>query len=847
MSRTTTTQFLAGALALFVLAGSACSAKKLPGLRKPRNPGNQEQSQPEVGNSGAGSEEVSEPKPPAEPGGNTGSGNTEQPEPPAPSTPGEVVTLIGAAADTADYAFVPQPQASLAAASADAPPAGPGKHPRLYFSASELSQLQTRAKADESGIAERIFAYGDRAARSRNQLPPASMAELPKANGTWRKYGDRLMGVATAYALQTDQKKKSNYADWAVEAMRRIADWKAWGPSHEYAVGLDGAHILFGFSVAYDLVYDRLNQRERELFAERIKTQAELFFEETQKRDPEFWTTSYTNNHNYTNHNALLNAALAVEDVYPREAKQWIQQCVRNTALVMELRALVTDGSTNEGVMYGTYGSHTLFATLDLLHEHRLADHFDNPWLTQHFNFLLHGSMPGFRRVVSIADGHGSYGHGPRHLLYFLDYVTRDGRPTWAAQRVEEALGSTQPYGKPEGSNLLFEFLWHDPKLEPIPVNLGTTSGLHRFDDWGVVTFRRGWSAKDTFLSFKAGDPAGEAMWDLMLKGDKRVSSTNVSHSHPDAGGFTFLPGGQDFISGALYAKPKRTALSNTYTFTPDFAMAPPVPQSAISRMWDPKKASQIGRLDEIGQLGEWQQWMGPIKGLIKAQPNADLVASVKQGDAVFMSGEFGDTYPKQVAKRGGNGNGPLGVDRVYRSLLLLPEDVLVVVDRVESSKRVAAHAYFRALSEPSHQASWKTQGMTATLQGGGAPGSEVQIYHPKNAKIETGLELFSYEDATGDNRGGIRDWGTVPHASAYARFTNPNQSGAETYVYVLRPSGVQGDIIDMQLVQDAGVRLVVETKTRTYDVRIATEHDRAIREKLLGYDGYVKVDYAAK
>jgi len=822
--------------ALLLLAEPACTARKLPGLRKPRDPGKRERAeQPRVEQDNPSYDEDNSVEPYVE--------NEEGPAWVETALPGETVALL-AEPRPMSYDFVPSPQPTAMAASLDTETAGAGKHPRLYFSAGELKKMQAKASTSHRDIAARIFAYGDKNSKQKNSLPPSSQGSMPKSNGGWRKYGDRLMGMAAAYALQTNPSKKQAYGDWCVEAMRRLSSFKDWGPSHEYAVGLDGAHILFGFSVAYDLVYDELNAAEQDKFAERIRKQALLFYGETQKRDSEFWTTSYTNNHNYINHNALLNAALVVEDRY-REARDWIAQVKSNTQLVMDLRAEVVDGSTNEGIMYGTYGSHALFATLDLLEEHRLADHLDNPWLTQHFNFLLHGSVSGFARVLGLADNHGTFGHGPQHLLYFLDRVTEDGRPSWVAEKVTQVLGRKNPYGKPEGSTLLFEYLWFDEGIKPKPVS-GNTDGFHYFEDWGVVTFRRGWGANDTFFGFKSGDPAGEAMWDLMLKGDPRVSNTNVSHSHPDAGGFTFAPGGKNFISANLYPKPKRSALSSTYTFTPSFAIAPPIPQKAIERMWDPKKIDQVGRLDEVGQVGEWGQWMGPIKMLIKARPNADVIHAYHENGAVFVSGEIADAYPKQAKQRSG-GNGNVGIERVYRNMLLLPEDVLVIVDHVETRGNVTPHAYFRSISSPNHKASWAGKGSIATLQGGEASGGQVEAVFPAGMQIETGREIFSYEDAKGDNRRGVKDWNSIAHTSVFARFSNPKHNGVQTYVYVLRPNGQMGKVTDVQVGDKRGVGFKVETDRRNYAVRIAFDLAKDRRKAFLGFDGYVKLDYSPK
>ena len=80
-----------------------------------------------------------------------------------------------------------------------------------------------------------------------------------------------------------------------------------------------------------------------------------------------------------------------------------------------------------------------------------------------------------------------------------------------------------------------------------------------------------------------------------------------------------------------------------------------------------------------------------------------------------------------------------------------------------------------------------------------------------------------------------------------FARFSNPRQSGTETYVYMVRPNGVVGKVRDLQLSDARGVTLQLETGTRYYEVRIATDLSSTARTGFLGIDGYVKVDYKVK
>lgn len=865
-------------LLLFAASELACSSKNFPtGKRKKRNPNLEQPSdpgsqqpdtsaeqpgyggkepQPELGQGstqpepavGDGQPEVSEAGNNTDLGTSTDAGTSNEEIVARSGTQpmsGDRVNVLGAPRN-ASFTFQPKRQPAVGGSDRYATSLkGTQGHPRLYFNEAELKQLQAQAQTSHKNIAKAIFAFADAKSRQKKSLPPTSMSGMGKATGTWRKHGDRLLGVVTAYVFATDPAKKKKYYDWCLESMRRLSKYSMWGPTEEYDIGLDGTHIMLGFAIAYDVMYDALSANDRKQFAARLKKQANAYYAEASKRTkPIFWVSAKNVNHNYTNFNALLHAGLALENEVP-EAKKWIAAAVDNADKVMELRDIVGDGSTHEGVMYASYGSSGLFMTLDLLKRHDLADHFDNRWLKQNFLYYLHGTRPGWSRVIGSADGHGFFGHGPHHLFYFLDRMMRDGRPTWASDRIRAVTQHALPFGKPEGCTLFFEMIWHDPTVKPREVKSSEIPTFQHFKDWGMVTFRRAWNANSTYFTFRAGDPPGHAIWDMILRKDPRLNEAIFSHSHPDAGGFTFYPGGKDFVSGTLYQMPKRTALGNTYTFTPSGKFDPPVPKAAVKKFWDPSKVHQVGRLDELGQVGEWNRWYGPAKGIIKQKIHSEVVSAVNENGAVFVSGEIGGYYPQNY-KVGGK-NKPFGLQRLYRNMLLLPEDVLVIVDRVQTQGKMAAHCYFRSESSPSDPVLWTTGANSATLKSSKSNGSTIDLVHPAGMKMETGLEIYSWEDAKGDNKGGIKNWSEVSHSSAFVRVSNPNQSGSETYVYLLRPDGKAAKVTNLKLNDANGVSFQVEVGKRLYDAKIALNLNPANRKAFLGFDGHCKLDFVQK
>ncbi len=715
---------------------------------------------------------------------------------------------------------------------------GGSGHPRLFFDEAHIPQLRLQASTTHADLALRLEAYADHVL-THNMQPPSQPPTGDAEEGTWRTWGDRLPPMAMAWLLTEDPKQSSACRDWLIEAMDTMSAWTVWGPTPETDVDLDAAHIMAGFAFACDVLDDALPAVVT--YRQRLAMQAEQLQAAILSADPPFWVGSFIQNHNYINYNALLMSGLLLDGDHP-DAAAWIDMAESNMASVMEFRAARSDGSDFEGVMYATYGDNFLFQSLDLLSRHRGWSMESHPWMKNHLDFFLHGARPGLDLVAGFSDGLGSWGHGPANLLYFLDRVTGDGQATALATALTTALDESFPWGKPPGATLPTAFLWFDPTLaggdwEP-PANT-----LHRFDDLDLVTWHAGWDEGQTFLFFKCGVPPGRSAWDQLITGDPLAAELSFGHANPDAGAFAFYPGGRSFIMDSLYERPKRTAVNNTMTFGPPPVIDRGISDDELAMVWDLKYLDQLGRLDEVGQVGEWSVWLGPPDDVVDSGMNAWVAAAAAGQGVVYASGEAGHAYPSIVSVEGG-GEEPFGLDRFFRSLVLLPGDVLLVVDRVVTDGVLPSHTYFRSLSSPWFDREFTAQGTTASLPLEDGSTGILKVVQPVGAAFETGRQVTDWDAVHPDLH--VEDWTELDYWGIFAKVTNQQQDGETTAIYLLRTDDVAASVLQVDESDPRGIALDVDVDGVQFAIQLAMDPEQGAREGFLGFDGWASVQGGA-
>ncbi|XP_030205314.1 dermatan-sulfate epimerase-like protein [Gadus morhua] len=531
-----------------------------------------------------------------------------------------------------------------------------GFHPLLYFNPEDVVQLRQRSSTTHSHIFKVIrAAVLSMLSNAAFYMPPANHQAF---TGKWNEiYGNNLPPLALYCLLCPEDSAASHFLLNFMDRMAAYPDWKVTSAPNDE---VPAAHSLTGFATAYDFIHSFLDEQRRETYLQRIRSETEELYELSKHRG---WGKQYLQNHQTTNILAILTGAVVVGTARDPVSMIWKQACVNYMEKTLFLLNHVVDGSLDEGVAYGSYTAKSITQYVFLARRHFEIDNTHNHWLREHFWFYYATLLPGYQRTVGIADSNYNWFYGPESQLVFLDaFVMRNGTGNWLAQQIRKHRpkdGPMSPSSAQRWATLHTEYIWYDGGLAPQPPHGHAQARMHVFSNWGVVTYGAGRPSAqgNTFVSFKSGKLGGRAVYDLVH--EKPYSwldgwnSFNPGHEHPDQNSFTFAPNGQVFVSEALYG-PKHSFLNNVLVFAPS-------PGSQCNGPWE----------GQLGECAKWLRWTE--KGV--GDTAGEVVAASSHGDAMFVSGEAVGAYSPAM-----------GLRSVYRALVLLNSQTLLVVDHVEKS-----------------------------------------------------------------------------------------------------------------------------------------------------------------
>ncbi|XP_004422683.1 PREDICTED: dermatan-sulfate epimerase-like protein [Ceratotherium simum simum] len=526
--------------------------------------------------------------------------------------------------------------------------------PSLYFDAGEIQAMRQKSRTSHLHLFRAIRnAVTIMLSNPTYYLPPPKHADFA---AKWNEiYGNNLPPLAL-YCLLCPEDRVA--FEFVLEYMDRMVGYKDWlvenAPGDEVPVG----HSLTGFATAFDFLYNLLDNHRRQKYLEKIWTITEEMYEYSKVRS---WGKQLLHNHQATNMIALLTGALVTGVDKGSKVNIWKQVVVDVMEKTMFLLNHIVDGSLDEGVAYGSYTAKSVTQYVFLAQRHFNINNLDNNWLKMHFWFYYATLLPGFQRTVGIADSNYNWFYGPESQLVFLDkFILKNGAGNWLAQQIRRHRpkdGPMVPSTAQRWSTLHTEYIWYDPQLTPQPPAEYGTAKMHMFPNWGVVTYGAGLpnTQTNTFVSFKSGKLGGRAVYDIVhfqpyswIDGWR---SFNPGHEHPDQNSFTFAPNGQVFVSEALYG-PKLSHLNNVLVFAPS-------PTSQCNKPWE----------GQLGECAQWLKWIGEEVG----DAAGEVITASQQGEMIFVSGEAASAYSSAMKLKS-----------VYRALLLLNSQTLLVVDHVE-------------------------------------------------------------------------------------------------------------------------------------------------------------------
>ena len=680
-------------------------------------------------------------------------------------------------------------------------------HPLLYFCKRDIPDLVAKSSTTHAHITKYIDqAVNTLMGNPQRFLPPT---DYKKFGGIWNEfYGNNLPPLALYTLLHPEDKKAKIFL---LEYMDLMAGHPKWQVIAAATDEVPVAHSLTGFTTAFDWMYNSLDAKRQKLYLQRIYNETKDFARYIQIRS---WGHFYLQNHVASNLLAFLHGALVVH-AHMEEAKTWVETAVYKLEQNMKLFNHIIDGSSDEGVPYGSYTSRSMMQYIFLALRHFRIDHTKDTWVKEHFWFYYHTVKPQFQRTLSAADSNHNWFYGPESQVVFLDaYVMRNGWGNWLASEIRNHrpdpntdTDKLKPADSQRWCTIHTEYIWYDATIPAVPPPSSGTPTMHLYSDWGVVTYSSSdpQNPNDTFLSFKSGSLMGAAMFDVVKRNMYKSwpmngwNSFNPGHEHPDQNSFEFFPNGHSFISDGLYSS-KMSYYNNILSFAPS-------PTSHCMEPWE----------GQLGECAKWLDWKSPDM----VEYHGDIINTAKSNNFVFISGEAVTAY-----------NPSMQLSSVFRSLTLLNPNLLLVFDHVEASESspiTHLAAYFRNV-----QYSFELDKLSGLLQG---------------AMIMIEGEKYSMYWISSDGRSSVavvqeeKPSQYQARPTSFVNMTFKLSPRITRLAYILcGPSIKLKNLQFMESIED-GVTIFVGTSEEDYQVMISTKHtDPVARLRYLKYPGHATV-----
>jgi hypothetical protein len=524
-------------------------------------------------------------------------------------------------------------------------------HPRLFFGAGDVGALKARAQGSHQQVGDGL----KRGTAEFHDTTVSTNADARWSSGRVLSMGDqRDIGnalVVFAFTSQIDESPASLAV--AKGWLLTVAGWGSFDLDGQK--DLAHAHTLGGVAIAYDMLYGSLNDGERQRVRDAIAREADALM--AAGKSGIWWSSSYTQNHNWINHAAVGLAALAVEgEVDAARTNAWLAFATENAKKIAGAIGGIGDGTWHEGYAYLSYGFQWHLPFVDALKRSGREDLTALPVLRGLGAARAYGQIPETPHTYVLSSGDFSSYTNDEGLLGLRFAASRlgDGLAQAAADRW--MAGTPRKVYAPEANQAVFEFLFYDPSVSAADL---ASEPLDWYGaDQGAVIFRSGWDKGATLFALKSGPFGGRSVWEKLAKGDSGVGALNFSHDHADDNGFYL------YANGAWAA----TEAQGYYIGHRD-SPGPQANQTAFHNSMLVDGQGQLGSgVRDRSDNAQAYDWFFQREGKLPFQASSQHFA--------FATGDGSKLYP-----------GNLGVNRWDRHALFLDRKHVVLFDVVQAAQ----------------------------------------------------------------------------------------------------------------------------------------------------------------
>lgn len=424
--------------------------------------------------------------------------------------------------------------------------AAAGAHPYLFFDAADVNRLRNQSRTTHREIYAPVLQYATSLLGTTPVAQPPANADLD----FYRNSGNQLIPLSFTCVITN----AANYCNLAKKYLLAYVQWNRWDVDNERDLGY--AHLLYGSSIAFDWLYNKLTAAERQTVIIRLTSRANGFYLASTSpiRDDwnNWWHSSYMQNHYTVNNSALGLAGLALsnEPSVAARARQWTNQAIRQLTRTRDILNGIGDGSWHEGIPYQDYALRMMLPFMSSLREDRGTNLFPSTYLTNYAYWRLYNYTLGDTEfIMSYGNFEWSWGNtGLTTLLRFIANEYNNPYVEWLARQYRSANRRSSSVW--ETPWYVFEFLYYDPTvIQKAPHALPKA---RTFPDLEGVIWRTGWRTGDLVFGLKTGPYGGRFAFNTFTQGiypwnqDCRQTECqlNIGHDHADANTFYLYKNG---------------------------------------------------------------------------------------------------------------------------------------------------------------------------------------------------------------------------------------------------------------------------------------------------------------
>jgi hypothetical protein len=512
-----------------------------------------------------------------------------------------------------------------------------GVHPRLLFTAQEISALKKSIGSDPilTAAAEDAISWGKRAGPPKETPPSIVMGDTAALTTSFGRYP----ALAYAYALTGDQATKDNI----VAVLQVMLDQPHWADTKELDSNMGAGNNMFMVGFLFDAVYNDLDPALRLKLAEKILTHVRrmsyLGHKEQALEVIKYWQQDTQNNHRWHRDAGMAACLLAIADMPEMKGRtEYLMQQMK-AEMDFVLKWWPADGDCHEGAGYQQFGFLYLGLASKMWDRVTGTEYLKHPGFANAWAQQLYYWAPGRQSYMTFGDAPNTEGTlGNLGMAFFLSSQISRDKDVHAALLNYYNKCSLKA-GKPTVAWSLLAV--YDPTVEKgdykaIPPH-------HLFADLGAASMRDSWEDNAVLFPFKCGPYGGYKLNEYAHAHPKdgKPHYVNVAHDDPDANGFAMGSAGEFFFHPGRYDQVKKTENSNSLL------------------------------VDGKGQRGENDQYTQPVPGVDMRTLSYLTGWKTDKDNRVIVEGEAGPAYE--------------ALDTFRRACIWMPGEYILILDNVRA------------------------------------------------------------------------------------------------------------------------------------------------------------------